>query len=136
VKRLEMRGGMPPLRHMPSMLGTYLSTETTLATLCLLSGGRVAVSVHPPLWPSGKSLERGPLSFVSTIEDLTGRKNSCSGLIWPQGSVTMTTWHPLSAKVGTNLTDKRRSLADSGHGCSMFVFGTCPVQISAVYGVG
>jgi hypothetical protein len=46
-------------------------------------------------------LEWGPLSLVSTTEELLDRKVAApvqNPRIRPQGSVTLTMWHPLSAK--------------------------------------
>jgi hypothetical protein len=72
-------------------------------------------------------LERGPLSLVSTIEELLGRNNSISGLEIreygrrnPPRSPRET---PLSAKVVTNFADK------SGRSVSIVRSQTKPTEL-------
>jgi hypothetical protein len=67
----------------------------------------------PAIFGEVVGLERGPLSLVSTTEELLERNSSASGLEireYGRRDVTLTTWHPLSAKVGTIFVDKRWSL--------------------------
>jgi hypothetical protein len=94
----------------------------------------IVVATSSPLWYSGQrfwlqiqrsgfdsrtfwevvGLEQGPLSLVSTTEELLWRKSRDSGLEIREYSCRdpscLTTWHPLSEKVGANFANKWRSL--------------------------
>jgi hypothetical protein len=75
------------------------------------------------------------LVFCHVSTFLSGRESREYGF----RDVELTTWHPLSAKVGTNFADKWLSLgqysllADSGHGVCLFVH-LHPPKIKIIHG--
>jgi hypothetical protein len=85
-------------------------------------------------------LERGPLSLVSTIEELHGRKSSGFGLESREYCHRAQSHRPRSSiypqNVGTNFADKQRSLDKFARGLRPWslVFFICTHYVSAPMG--
>jgi hypothetical protein len=106
-----------------SMFPAILSRYITYGSLLWSSGQSSWLQVqrsgcnspHYQIFWEVVGLKRDPLSLVSATEEILGRKSSCSGLenrdYGRRDPTVLTMQHPLSAKVGTNAADKRRSLS-------------------------